>query len=614
MKTITLCLIGFIVFSHTSLLAQDFHPEYEDKYLGWMKMFDHKQAPKPFTIDHRNYSAKQMGISYMLVDWVQQSYTPKGAIGQAFWMRNEKLGLYNQETKSLPQVYGTTTKTLIELKKNPAGKLAPETNTNWFMNIAVNGKIGDHSDAITTPEKYFFYIPGENGLEETEKQIANLRGFSTHPGLKKYISWFQPKGIRTTLQYVVLLCKDNVKPYIQLTKGEYIEELGKAIERDFNERITKIKNDKSNNAKNIKYFSDYETAAYNKRIAAFQKLKEKYKNRLNEPAKLTEQQGIHLEHEGAFDVFENSSAKYPVYKFDPAKLVQSKSDNPQWIVISWDAEGVANANKPGTHLHQSMLDNIDYDFIYNYFFYPEKVKGIAYKPLRSPTEEEKIVVTERSDAAKQSANDATVFFFDDFSTNPAGQKPIGWKSEMNFDAKYTSVINLKDRNEKWLEIKGQSFLTPSNLKKPLPQNFELSFDLAVPKDIPWGAKALEFFLGTKNKFEESDGFIKLRFRAGFSGRPGEVSLQGKFGAGYFSNVKPYYDATGFSNDKEINVVKITLKKKGESLEFFIAKNKIADIPKAFPNTTSFNWLQLTHSRSDGETEKYFISNFKIIKE
>jgi len=61
-------------------------------------------------------------------------------------------------------------------------------------------------------------------------------------------------------------------------------------------------------------------------------------------------------------------------------------------------------------------------------------------------------------------------------------------------------------------------------------------------------------------------------------------------------------------------VKIILKKNGESLELFIDKNKIIEIPKAFPATTLFNWLQFMHISSDGATEKYYISNIKITKE
>lgn len=191
---------------------------------------------------------------------------------------------------------------------------------------------------------------------------------------------------------------------------------------------------------------------------------------------------------------------------------------------------------------------------------------------------------------------------------------MGWKTSMNSNAQYPAITSVKNMEGKWLEFIGHSPVTPQKMNYPLPQNFELSFDLAVPKDIPWGAKAFVLYLGTAKNYVENGPCINLRIRPGFSGRPGETSLECKFGSGYPVNVKPYYEATGFSNDKEINKITIRLKKKGELLEYFIDKNKIADIPKAIPPGTLFNWLQLSHLRSDGDNQKYYISNIKITRE
>lgn len=359
-------LIFLLLIFSASLFAQK---EYSGKTLGWLKMLNPNEPQKPFQHDHRNYSVKQMEISQMLVSWIQQSYSPKGGIGQGLKLVNAKLGQYNQHTKSHPHYYGAIAKTFFELKNN-AGQWTPETNSNWFMQIAVNGVIGDRSYAISTPEKHYFYIPGENGLDDYDLRTANLNGFSTNPALKKYISWYQPKGISTPLQYVVLLCKDNVKPYIQITKGEYLEELGKAIE---NEAAKMLKD--GHNPQNV-------NEQLQKRRAVLNRMKEKYKNRLAEPAKLKEQPDIYLENSSNSDVFENPNypAEYPVYKFDPAKLALAKTDQPQWIVIAWDAEGVATNHEAGVNLHKAMLNSINYDYIYNYFFYPEKVKGIPYQP------------------------------------------------------------------------------------------------------------------------------------------------------------------------------------------------------------------------------------------
>ena len=81
------------------------------------------------------------------------------------------------------------------------------------------------------------------------------------------------------------------------------------------------------------------------------------------------------------------------------------------------------------HLHESILNNFNFDYVYNYFFNPEKVKGQTYKPLRSPSFKEAVVVTEASETSKKITADKNVFFFEDFSTTAPGKKPIGWQTK-----------------------------------------------------------------------------------------------------------------------------------------------------------------------------------------
>ena len=612
-KIIFVGILSLMVFSSPALMAQSVYAQYEDSYLGWIKLFNAAEPQKPYTVDHHNYSVKQMATSQMMVSWLQQSYTPKASLGKAFRLVNEKLGEYNQNTKSLPQVYGALTKTYFELKKNQQNKWIPETSSNWFMQVAVNGELGDYVDILTTPDQYYFYIPGEDGFSAEQENIANLLGFPSNATIKKYIHWFQPKGIRTTLQYVVLLCKDNKAPYVQITKGEYLDKLGKAIEREFAERIEKIKRDNVNNAKSIEYFSSYEKQAYDKRLQAYRALKEKHKNSLSEKAAITEEQpGIHLENNNT-DIFDEGGSKIPIYKFDPALAAQSKSDTPQWIVISWDAEGVATGNVSGTHLHESMLHNIDYDYIYNYFFYPEKVKGQPYKPLRSPSYKEAVVVTEASEASIKNNADKNVFFFEDFSTTAVGKIPIGWKSKLGFAGSSSVITNLDGLGGKWAVV-ADFTLTPNQIKKPFPQNFTLSFELVVAHNFTWGAKRLHFKLAKETSPGNAESFLDLGLRPGYDGRDGDVSLETKFPSppGY-SNSANSFVAPGFSNNKKNNRITVTIKKKEEMLQVFIDNTKLAEYEKAIPATHLFNALSF-YSYNSGTNDKYYISNIKIIKD
>ena len=139
------------------------------------------------------------------------------------------------------------------------------------------------------------------------------------------------------------------------------------------------------NQKSIDYFMKYLEEKNNKRIECLKNNKEKYKNRLQETAEVFESQP-NIQLENFPDVFEGNeyqSNKFPVYKVDPAMAELCKKDKPQWILVSW----FWNPRDPAAkYLHESIINNFNFEYVYNFFFYPEKVKGQPYKPLRSPTD------------------------------------------------------------------------------------------------------------------------------------------------------------------------------------------------------------------------------------
>ena len=128
--------------------------------------------------------------------------------------------------------------------------------------------------------------------------------------------------------------------------------------------------------------------------------KEKYSARLQEPAEIwTQEPGVLLENYP--DVFEGNggtSKRLPVYTIDPRVVELCKTDAPQWIVMYW----TAHLNDPiSLSLHKAILNNVDFQYIYDYFFDPDKVKGQPYKPLRSPSFTETVVAGKPSETADE---------------------------------------------------------------------------------------------------------------------------------------------------------------------------------------------------------------------
>jgi len=578
---------------------------------GWMYDYQFESGPK--TMNGFTFSARQLDICHSLVKWMKASYIPKNLLGDA--RRYTNVGLKNTDGKILPIIsYGAAAYTWSVEMKN--GKPTPiqETETPW--GITINENFGGGLGRINVNNDYYFILPDYDFFDKNTPQetldkydIKRLPQFKNYyPAYNNVNRYLREPGTLSTL----LLCKDNHLPIVKVTYEELLQKAKQMIEREHQKKQNEILEKNKGNQKSIDYFNDYEEKNYQKALATFGKHMDNYKGRMNEPAQVP----------GSFDYFDfingydiftriqinqgTSSLKtYTVYKFEPGVYEQTKQGIPLWIRVSWAWRLHDEKTKP---LHESIINNFDFQYLYDYVFNPDKLKGKPYKPLRSPDFKEAVVVTEKSTATKQAEKNNNIYFFEDFSTTATGQKPKAWNSSLNSNGSYVRIAEMEE--EKWMEIAGNNNVTPTHLKKPLPQNFELSYDVAVPKDFTWGAKRLDMVLATENSSVPS---FRFSIKPGSGGQQGETQVENNFGNGYANGTK-WYAAPGFSSDKKINKAKVVIRKNGEALQVFVNNEKIADHPKAMPATTVFNTLKFSHGRSDGEPEKYFISNIKITKE
>jgi hypothetical protein len=347
------------------------------------------------------------------------------------------------------------------------------------------------------------------------------------------------------------------------------------------------------------------------------KNKEKYKSRLSEPAATGPQPSLG-DLDAGRDIFsggyltdpESKSVRYQVYKVDPEMAELCKKDKPQWILISWNYSPHDPIEK---YQNESIINNFNFEYVYNFFFYPEKVKGQAYKPLRSPMYKEAVVVAAASEASKKNASDKNIHYFEDFSTTTVGKSPVGWKSSLAGNGSSSTVTTLDGLDGKWAA--GNYELTPNNLNKPLPQNFTLSYELVASKNFTWGAKGLTFQLAKETSPGNAQSYLRLKLRPGYDGRGGEVEVEVNFSStpGYLSVTK-WLEAPGFSNDKKNNHITVTLKKVNEAMQVYIDKTKIAEYDKAIPSSLLFNAMSFLANGNTGENDKYYISNIKITKD
>lgn len=598
-------LIGSASFAQTSK-----QQAIQDTVLGWYKIYNYPRATKPQTSSNRVYSVEQISTINLIVNWMQSSYLPKGGIGDVKKAVFPKENIYSPYDAALPQGYGATAYTW-NVSWNAQGKLERIPETEFYWNVLANKVPGWPIPAISTATNYYFTMPTLASAGGSDDAYLKQQDMSEVPSIKPYI-YFGLASVETGGgDQCVLLCKDNKSPFIKLTKGEYLALLDAAVPRAYEAEKKKIYSENKDNQRSIDYFMKYLDEKNNKRLANLKSTKQKYASRLQEVAEVhTSQPDIMLENEYT-DVFDNTgvSQMYPVFTIAPGMYELCKKDKPQWILVSWRYTPSQPNEK---HMHESIINNFNFDYVYNYFFDPEKVKGKSYEPLHSPYAKETVVVKEASEATKKAVSDSKVHFYEDFSTTATGKKPIGWYVQPGGAGNSSVVTTPEGASGNWVEIKGNTII-PNQLKKPLPRNFTLSFDVAVPQNFTWGAKSLKIAL-SKQKTDGTDeaNFI-LAIRPGYSGgTDGSAWVEAKLAAGYASGSS--FTAPGFSVNKDFNKISVRIIKDGEQVEVWIDQSKVAVYSKGVPVGMLFNALSFSHGRSDGETEKYFVSNIKITKD
>jgi hypothetical protein len=616
MKNIVLfyafCISVAIILSPVEVFAQPITREsIEDNVIGWMKVYKLKGVKDPLKIDNKFYSPAQLSICDSLANWIQASYVPKGGLGDVKKAVSDKLGLYNQYTASLPQSYGAYSKTYVFLKYDSKHKMVPENNLGAYWAVFANQVPGWPIRDLITPAQYYFTMPSFEGYEETRK----IHDMSSVANVKPYINfWVKDIEAGGGTDYV-LLCKDNKSPFIKITKGEYLQLLEMAIPRFYEKEKKKIQEQNKNNQRSIDYLMNTLNERNDRFLTGLKKTKEKYKDRLGEIA-LTNFQPSISDLEFA-DVFssgslsdpESTTGRVPVYKIDPEMAELCKRDKPQWILVSiqWSPQDMVEK-----HMYESIINNFNFDYVYNFFFNPEKVKGQPYKPLRSPVFKEAVIVADALNTSNENLADKNIHFFEDFSTTPVDKTPLGWNARPNSAGAKALVATVDGTPNNWAVLTGNKIIL-NNLKKPLPRNFSLSYDMIVPENFTWGGKGLALQLAKEKTEGVAESFINVKIRPGSGGANGEVTLETKFPSGYANGTK-WYAATGFSNNKKVNRINVIVKKSEEALQLLIDQKVIAEYTKAIPADLLFNTLSFEMSRSDGETEKYYISNIKITKE
>jgi hypothetical protein len=630
---ILLCFISGRIFAQPT--AQQ---RIEDSVIGWKTVYNFKgKQYKPLSIDGQTFSPYQQSLRDTFITWMQKSYVPIGGFGDIY----QRDFTSRQNKFPMPQSIGMTAGIYGFFKSERTGKyeMTPNEDHNDVF-IYTNTLAGINNAALLSSADGFYFTMQKDNYASTFTNptvIEATKQFGLHSDSRftKYMVYFPSQSWVT-----VVLTPGNKLPIVQLTKGEVLSLCEKGLQRELEEKKNEARHMSSNNPS---YYAgvikDLDEKQYPQCLKNLNTLKGKYKDRLNEPAVLYGWAGP------SFADFVNSNTTlfvedwyqnipgYAVYRYTKEAVENSKKDKPLWVEITWPVE------KPGARVksyevHKAMLRYFNFDYVYDYFFNPEKVKGVAYTPSNAAEQKEQIQrLGKHYVVAENKAMPHGVFYMDDFSANANGDRPAGWSDSKT---KPATVVTLNGRQGKWVQLGHYNDLSPS-LKTALPQNFTIEFDVATDEFTvrTGGAVRLSLDAYPANAANSKGTVLEWQLTSGNEADYNNNNYSGEAESIINSTVADYegkynsvYIPREFTNKQTL--IHATIKVNNGQASFFINGKEIAlsknfkqdyckdCICKGVPPNTAFRKITFTNntqSRSvDGKLPNVYISNIKITKE
>ena len=629
MKKIFLLLLLQLLLS-VSFAQPNPEQRIQDSVIGWWDnaYFDNKLKP-----DNTPLQKKRIAIVDMFVEWMKKSYTPVGGLGTVTRYVNKN------NYSVLFMVWD------VSFKKewlDAKGHFKPIDEQNTKFRISANTIPGGYEiPFINTPTQFLFtWPPNGSSVKENPAQETSLYNNSN---TGKYLT-------RVNEWSTVYLAPENQLPFVPVSMGELLQLAEDALGRQLQAEKVDVENKWPGNIKAQQDAFEYRKKNIDKYRVNIQQLREKHKGTLNEPAVLRTMQPTMYSFEINPDPFviikyeEISKQYFPVYKIEPAVLEQCKTDQPQWIAVSFPYETKEDGNQL-YEMYRSLTDHFNYDFVYNYFFDPEKIKGKPYKPANEEQLNARLngyrktsYVQEKTPIKPLPAN---VYFMDDFTGNADGSKPTGWF--FSTSGKHSMVTSLKNNPGKWVQLGYNNPVSPAGLKKPLPENFTLEYDMATDGEFSSGTGGAASLI-LNSRAPNTDGNENIYN----NGTRVNINITSGNEAGYDNNnyngnikieihsapsvnkqnasegIFYTYPLREFTDKK--TKVHVALKVKGAILTVLINNKQVAVstdfkmnyggacISCGLPAGTRFNAVFWKNTTNDTENVKVYLSNVKITKD
>lgn len=606
----------------------------QDSVIGWdiKNYYDRNYKPQTTPV-----GKQREAIANKMAEWLKASYTPVGSLGEYqrfvgpvgfgvhFQPWNVGYSYLDAQKKFRP----------IPEEFTPAHFTANQFYGAWEIDFM--SKKG---------ESFMTFQPDGYSGNSTVEGIRKGMDPRVHPNVYKMLPWVNE-------WVTIYISPDNKLPIVPVSRGELLDKAASSLDVVLEDVKKEEMQRWQGNPKGLESAMKARNEEIEKTRKEIQALKEKYKNSLNEPAMVVDYQADWRSfHSGSWDVFKSgpNTIYYPVYKLDAATMEKMKGPKPLFISIAvpfaTKAQGTAQYE-----LYTAVTQHINYEYIYNYFFDPEKVKDKPYTPSNAAG------LNARLDAYRNKNNynlnakaananlPANVHYQEDFNRNTEGSEPVDWFYNRAGATPFT-IASLPGESGKWLKLGVGRPIRPNLLKAPWPKNFTLEFDAVTDNGYTGRTGgALELMLTTRdlsaNNTETKSGAAKdaaiivrvesgndVDYKANFNYRgilrvnvnntpePNEEN--------YSKGIRAEYQLTEFTDKKTKVHIGVQLK---DGVVTVLANGKPVikqtDFKMTYggacklcgvPGDLAFRSMTLNNVTNDSKTVGVYVGNVKITKE
>ncbi|MES2418142.1 MAG: hypothetical protein V4541_08125 [Bacteroidota bacterium] len=177
---------------------------------------------------------------------------------------------------------------------------------------------------------------------------------------------------------------------------------------------------------------------------------------------------------------------------------QTKTDNPLWAYFDLTTKGMLLIGNPAkfdtkfgtetSYLVNAMLNNFNFDYVANWLSAPDKMKTVAYKPMNAPAKSSTNTITSPVSVSTTSSaknKDPYTILYEDFDGYPVGTLfAKGWHTygHDGHDFANATVSTVNGQSSKWVSIPDEFTLYP-DFSKPLGSSFTVNYDVYFGKEV-----------------------------------------------------------------------------------------------------------------------------------